>query len=40
MSMWNTTIKQEVKLSSMVCPFEWFKRIGVKAIKTKELCKL
>ena len=40
MSMQNTTIRQEVKLSSVVCPFKWFKSIGVKAIKTKELCKL
>ena len=39
-SMRNKVIKQDVKLSSVVCPFEWFKSIGVKAIKTKELCKL
>ena len=33
-------IKQEVKLSSVVCPYEGFKSIGVKAIKTQEMCKL
>ena len=27
-------IEQEVKLSSVVCPFEGFKSMGVKAIKT------
>ena len=40
MNMRNKIIKQEVKLSGVVCTFEWFKSIGVKAIKTKELCKL
>ena len=30
--MWNKTIKQEVKLSSVVCLFEWFKSIGVFCI--------
>ena len=33
-------IKQEVKLSSVVCPLEGFKGMGVKAIKTQEVCKL
>ena len=33
-------IKQEVKLSSVVCPYEGFKSMGVKAIKTQEMCKL
>ena len=32
--------KQEVKLSSMVCPYEGFKSMGVKTIKTQEMCKL
>ena len=34
------SIKQEVKLSSMVCPYEGFKSMGVKAIKSQEMCKL
>ena len=33
-------IKQEVKLSSVVCPYEGFKSMGVKVIKTQEMCKL
>ena len=33
-------IKQEVKLSSMVCQFEGFKSMGVKAVKTQDMCKL
>ena len=33
-------IKQEVKLSSVVCTYEGFKSIGVKVIKTQEMCKL
>ena len=33
--MWNKIIKQDVKLSSVVCPLEAFKRMGVKAIKTQ-----
>ena len=35
-----TIIKQEVKLSSVVCPYEGFKSMGVKAIITQEMCKL
>ena len=31
-------IKQEVKLSDVVCPFEGFKSMGVKAVKTQEVC--
>ena len=31
---------QEIKLSSVVCQFEGFKSMGVKAIKTQEMCKL
>ena len=27
-------------LSSVVCPFEGFKSVGVKAVKTQEMCKL
>ena len=38
--MWSKIIKQEVKLSSVVCPFEGFKSMGVKVIKTQEMCKL
>ena len=34
------SIKQEVKLSSMVCSYEGFKSMGVKAIKSQEMCKL
>ena len=34
MSMRSVIIKQEVKVSSVVCPYKWFKSIGVKAIKT------
>ena len=30
-------IKQEVKLSGMVCSFEGFKSMGVKATKTQEM---
>ena len=33
-------IKQEVKLSSVVCPYEGFTSMGVKVIKTQEMCKL
>ena len=33
-------IKQEVKLSSVVCPYEGFKSMGVKVIKTQEMSKL
>ena len=33
-------VKQEVKLSSVVCPYEGFKSMGVKVIKTQEMCKL
>ena len=33
-------IKQEMKLSSVVCPYEGFKSMGVKAIKTQEMCML
>ena len=32
-------IKQDVKLSSVVCPYEGFKSMGVKVIKTQEMCK-
>ena len=39
-SMRNKIIKQEVKLSSVVCPYEGFKSMGVKVIKTQEMCKL
>ena len=39
-SMRSKIIKQEVKLSSVVSPYEGFKSIGVKAIKTQEMCKL
>ena len=33
-------IKQEVKLFNVVCQFEGFNSMGVKAIKTLEMCKL
>ena len=33
-------IKQEVKRSSVVCPNEGFKSMGVKVITTQEMCKL
>ena len=33
-------IKQEVKPSSVVCLYEGFKSMGVKPIKTQEMCKL
>ena len=33
-------IKQEVKRSSVVCPYEGFKSMGVKVITTQEMCKL
>ena len=36
MCMWSR-IKQEVKLSGMVCPFEGFKSMGVEVIKTQEV---
>ena len=39
-SMPSKIIKQEVKLSSVVCPYEGFKSMGVKVIKTQEMCKL
>ena len=39
-SMRSKIIKQEVKLSSVVCPYEGFNSMGVKAIKTQEMCKL
>ena len=39
-SMRSNIIKQEVKLSSVVCPYEGFKSMGVKVIKTQEMCKL
>ena len=39
-SMRSKIIKQEVKLSSVVCPYEGFKSMGVKVIKTQEMCKL
>ena len=39
-SMRSKIIKQEVKLSSVVCPYEGFKSMGVKVIKTKEMCQL
>ena len=31
---------EEVKLYSVVCPYEGFKSMGVKAIKTQEMCML
>ena len=40
MSMRSKIIKQEVKLSRVVCPYEGFKSIRVKVIKTQEMCKL
>ena len=39
-SMQSKIIKQEVKLSSVVCTYEGFKSMGVKFIKTQEMCKL
>ena len=39
-SMRSKIIKQEVKLSSVVCPYEGFKSMGVKVIKTQEMGKL
>ena len=39
-SMRSKIIKQEVKLSSVVYPYEGFKSMGVKVIKTQEMCKL
>ena len=38
MSMQSTIIKQEVKLSSVVCPYNYkgFKSMGVKAIKLRK----
>ena len=39
-SMQSKIIKQEMKLSSVVCPYEGFKSMGVKVIKTQEMCKL
>ena len=39
-SMRSKIIKQEVKLSSVVCPYEGFKSMGVKVIKTQEMYKL
>ena len=32
--------KQEMKLSRVVRPFKGFNSMGVKAIKTQEMCKL
>ena len=40
MSTRSKIIKQEVKLSSVVCPYGGFKSMGVKAIETQEMCKL
>ena len=37
---WSKIIKQEVKLSNLVCPYGGFKSMGVKAIITQEMCKL
>ena len=39
-SMRSKIIKQEVKLSSVVRTYEGFKSMGVKVIKTQEMCKL
>ena len=39
-SMRSKIIKQEVKLSSVVSPYEGFKSMEVKVIKTQEMCKL
>ena len=33
-------IKQEVKLSRVVCPYGGFESMRVKVIKTQEMCKL
>ena len=35
-SMRSKIIQQEVKLSSVVCPYEGFKSIGVKVIKHRK----
>ena len=35
-SMRSKIIQQEVKLSSVVCPYEGFKSIGVKVIKLRK----
>ena len=40
LSMQSKIIKQEVKLSSVVYPYEGFKSMGVKVIKIQEMCKL
>ena len=40
MSMQSKIIKQEVKLLGVDCLYEGFKSMGVKAIKTQEMCKL
>ena len=40
MSMGSKIIKQEVKLSSVVYQFKGFISMGIKDIKTQELCKL
>ena len=40
MSMRSKIIKQEVKLSSVFCPYEGLKNMGVKVIKIQEMCKL
>ena len=40
MSVRSKIIKQEVKLSSIVCPFKGFKSMGIKAIKTQKECEL
>ena len=37
-NMWSKIIKQEVKLSSMVCPFEGFKGMGVMAVSKLRKC--
>ena len=39
-SMRSKIIKQEVKLSNVVCRYQGFKSMGVKVIKTQEMCKL
>ena len=38
--MQSKLIKQEVKLSNVVYPFNRFEIMGVNAIKSQELCKL
>ena len=40
MSTRSKVIKQEVKLSSVVCPYEGFKSMGGKVIKTLDMRKL